>query len=119
MVLGAVSMSFSKSPLNYEDVRRAFDKALGSPRGIKIKKFKGDYNNAQKFRQRAYFYRRQARLDNMRIYPVGHRLHPAEGISWSIYDNMEFRVLSDGIILVTLTTGDDLDIEEIVEEVEL
>jgi hypothetical protein len=108
-------MSFSKSPISYEDVRDAMDKALASPRGILIKKYRGDPKRASLFRQRAYYYRRQSRADNIKIYPVGHTLHPSEDIGWSIYDPLEFDVLKDGTIVVTPRNGNDLLIEEIQE----
>jgi len=106
-------MPVSASPISYEDVREAMDKALNSPRGILIKKYIGDPKRANIFRQRVYHYRRQARADNMKIYPVGHRLHPEEDIAWSIYDPLEVDILKDGTILITPRNGNSLLIEEL------
>ena len=106
-------MTFNKSPISFEDVRDAMDRAIASPRGIVLKKFAGNPKRANLFRQRAYYYRLQARRDNMQIYPVGHKLHPREDVGWSVYDPLEFTVLPDGTIVITPYDGADLQIEEL------
>jgi hypothetical protein len=64
---------YSKSPLAYGDVKELLDKALDSPRGIKITLEK--HGHAIQLRQRASKFRTMDRASSKTVYPEGHPMH--------------------------------------------
>jgi hypothetical protein len=77
-------LSFSKSPLAFEDIRAALDRALASPRGIIVKVESPGV--AINFVTRANYFRRQDQTANSKIYPDG---HPHK--NGSVWDNLQIR----------------------------
>lgn len=98
-------MSFSKSPLAFEDIRAALDRALSSPRGVVVKV--ESPGMAINLVTRANYFRRQDQKENAKIYPDG---HPHKNSS--VWDNL--RIRADGATVKILKgDGSHLEIEEL------
>jgi hypothetical protein len=76
---------YSKSPLAYGDIKELLDKALDSPRGIKITLEK--HGHAIQLRQRASKFRTMDRASSKTVYPEGHPMHGR-----SSYDVLALRI---------------------------
>lgn len=98
-------MSFSKSPLSFEDIRTALDRAMEAPKGILVRL--ETPGAAVSFVSRANYCRLQDRKENAKTYPDGHPLKQA-----SIWDAL--RIRADGqVVRITKGDGSTLEIEEI------
>lgn len=82
-------MNWNKSPLAFEDVRDAFDRALAAERGIKITC--ETRAEVVRLRSRFNYFRKMNRADNKTTYPEGHRLH-----NNSAYDELILRIPPKG-----------------------
>lgn len=108
-------MGFSTSPLAFDDVREAFDKALAAVKGIKIRcKSRGAAIN---LRQRFNTYRKMDRQTNAKIYTEDEPMWKR-----SVYDTLQLRVPPQGhpderVLFIEKRTVDDLAIELITEEI--
>lgn len=98
-------MSFSTSPLSFNDVKAALNRALESPKGIRIT-FENN-GRAVAFIQRANYWRLQDRKESKTIFPD---THPQHGTS--IYDGLILG-REENIAIFKPRTGDELVIEEI------
>jgi hypothetical protein len=98
-------MSFSKSPLAFEDIRAALDRALASPRGVVVRVESPGI--AINLVTRANFFRRQDQKDNSKIYPDGHPHKNA-----SVWDNLRIRA-EGSTVKILKGDGTHLEIEEL------
>lgn len=98
-------MPLSDSLLSYDDIRATLDHALTAPNGLKITL--ATHGKAVHFRHRLYKFRILDRKNNKKIYPEG---DPSHGTS--PYDNLVATV-EDNIILLTKTTMEGIEVEEI------
>ena len=85
-------MSLSNSYQSYPDVQAAFDKALESPRGVRLT-FPTP-GKAINFRQRCYKFRLLDRGENSKIYPPGHSHHMT-----SQYDGLVFTLAANTVTI--------------------
>jgi len=104
-------MSFNRSPLAFDDIREAFDRAVNSPKGIRISC--ESYGAAVVLRSRFNYYRKMDREENKRTYPPDHQM-------WnrSAYDRLILRIPSKGseeetTLYIEPRSVADMNIEEI------
>lgn len=100
----------SKSPLSYEDIREALDRALEAKKGVRLKLDSND--SAKNFQHRANFFRRQDREDNTKIFPIGHEYNPAGKRGLSVYDKLKISV-RDNIVEIRKYSASVLHTEEL------
>jgi len=82
-------MNWNQSPLAFADIREAFDRAIATQRGIRIKC--GTHAEAVIRRSRFNYFRKMNRAENKETYPPGHNLHGN-----SVYDTLILRIPSRG-----------------------
>lgn len=104
-------MSYNKSPLAFDDIAEAFERALASPKGIRIPCT--SRGAAINLRSRFNYMRKVNRIDNRRTYPPDHPMH-----GHSIYDKLILRIppreSPDGATLyIEQRTIESMNIEEI------
>jgi predicted aconitase with swiveling domain len=104
-------MSFNKSPLAFDDIREAFNRALEAPKGIRI--LCTTRGAAILLRSRFNYFRKVDRQANRAIYDPEHSMH-----SKSIYDRLVLRIppkgsVHDNTLIIEPITVDNLTIEEI------
>jgi len=104
-------MSYNKSPLAFDDIAEAFERALNSPKGVRISC--ANRGAAIVLRSRFNYFRKLNREDNKRTYPTDHHL-------WnrSPYDKLILRVPPKGgpeeaVLYIEPRSIDDMTIEEI------
>ena len=104
-------MSFNRSSLSFEDIEQAFDKALESPKGLRIKCV--SRSAAIALRSRFNYYRKLNRDENKKTYPTDHPL-------WgkSVYDALVLRIptrgtAEDNVLYIEPNSLGDVLIEEI------
>lgn len=98
-------MGFNRSPLAFDDVKEVLERALDSPKGIRVT-FETT-RAAVDFRRRANTYRKQERERSVKLYAPG---DPLYGVS--IYDKYILRLV-DSVIYIELRTTDGIKVEEI------
>jgi len=104
-------VGFSKSPLAFGDVREAFDRALNSPKGIRIPcETRGA---AIVLRSRFNYFRKIDRDESKRVYPIDHGMY-----NCSAYDKLILRVPAKGapdetVLYIEPRLSTDMQIEEI------
>lgn len=104
-------MSYNRSPLAFDDIREAFDRAISSPRGIRIACT--SRGAAVMLRSRFNYFRKLNRAENVQIYS-------ADSPMWnrSVYDKLVLRIPPKGdalenILFIEPRSIGDLQIEEI------
>lgn len=105
-------MSYNKSPLAFDDVREAFEKALTSTRGVKI--LCASRGAAVVLRSRFNYFRKIHRCESRSIYTPD---HPMWGKT--PYDRLALRIPPKGaddqhILYIEHHSVENLEIEEIV-----
>lgn len=105
-------MSFNKSPLAFEDIRSTFERALASPKGIKI--VCSSHGSAVILRSRFNYYRGLDRKENKNIYSPEDPMY-----NRSMYDRLMLRIPNKGepdenVLFIEPRSVDNLIIEEIV-----
>lgn len=104
-------MGFNRSPLAFDDIREAFDRAVTSPKGLRIS---CDTREAAfALRSRFNYFRSLDKRENRTTYPEGHRMHGR-----SIYDRLICRIPPKGspeehVLYIEPRRVDNLKIEEI------
>lgn len=96
-------MALSNDITSYEDVREYCDRALTSPKGIRVTP--PTPGGAVHLRQRIYKLRQLERANAVAIYEIG---HPLRGRS--AYDNIIVNIV-DGA--VEITVGEPIQVEEL------
>jgi len=104
-------MSYNRSPLAFDDIKDAFDRAVASPKGIRISC--DSHGAAVVLRSRFNYFRKQDREDNKRTYPPD---HPLSGRS--PYDRLVLRIPQKGtpedtVLFIEPRSVADMHIEEI------
>lgn len=105
-------MNFNKSPLSFDDIREAFDRALATLRGIKIPcETRGA---AVLLRSRFNYFRTLNRKENRDTYPPGHQMYGR-----SIYDKLVLRIpprgsAEEAVLYVEPRSVEALNIQEII-----
>ncbi|WP_329700472.1 hypothetical protein [Scandinavium sp.] len=85
-------MSFNRTPLALEDVKRVLDRALNATRGLEVNfKTRGE---AIYWRGRANYFRRLDRRENAQIYDETHILHKQ-----SIYDKLRLELSGTAVLI--------------------
>jgi hypothetical protein len=104
-------MSWTRSPLSFNDVRDMFDRALSSEKGIKVR----EHSRAEvvSLRARFNYYRKTNRKDNADTYPKEHPLH-----NTSVYDVLILRIPPRGApdeftLYIERRDASNYDVEEI------
>ena len=78
-------MSYNKSPLAFEDIREAFERALAAPKGIRIPC--SSRGAAINLRSRFNYLRKISRAENRQIYDSSHPMYGK-----SMYDKLILRI---------------------------
>lgn len=78
-----------QNPSLFEEIKEAFERALGTPKGIRIPC--ANRSAATRLRHRFNRFRKLDRQDNAAVYPAGHPLHKR-----SVYDNLCLRIPPKG-----------------------
>lgn len=99
-------MPYASSINAYPDVRAALERALASPKGIKLS-FK-EKTDAISFRGRIHSFRYLERRENKKIYPEDHVLY-----SSTPYDPLMVKTIDATTIMIIKLSGDELNIEEL------
>ena len=104
-------MSWSKSPLSFDDVRSTLQRALDTPKGIRIKF--PTAGAAITFRQRCNHFRQADRKANRGTYAPDHPLHSA-----SAYDELVLTIPKkgspgDNVLSILKRAAVEFEIEEI------
>jgi hypothetical protein len=104
-------MSYNRSPLAFDDIRGAFERALASPKGIRISC--ATWGAAVVLRSRFNYLRKLDREANKKTFEVDHPL-------WnrSVYDKLVLRIPPKGdkeesMLYIEKRDVEDLNIEEI------
>jgi hypothetical protein len=82
-------MSYSKSPLAFDDIREVFDQALAAPKGLRIPFPSRGIAISQ--RSRFNYFRKIDRQINMTLYPKDHSMH-----GHSAYDKLILSIPAKG-----------------------
>lgn len=98
-------MGFNRSPLAFADCQGAFDRALSSPRGIKIRCVSAAA--AVRLRARMNHFRARDREKALTIYDPTHPMYGK-----SVYDSL-ITLLEGECVVVRANSVESLDIEEI------
>jgi len=104
-------MSWSKSPLAFDDVREAFERAIETEKGIMIRC--KSHAHATTTRSRFNYFRKLDRVENQKVYPPGNPMHGK-----SVYDRFSLRIPPKGspddrTLYIEVRSIDDLDIESL------
>ena len=104
-------MSYNKSPLAFDDIREALDRALAAPKGIRIPC--ANRGAAVTLRSRFNYYRKMDRSENRRNYTSDHPMHGK-----SAYDRLALRIPPKGtdqenVLYIEPHLISDMTIEEI------
>jgi hypothetical protein len=104
-------MSFNKSILAFDDIRQVFDRALQTPRGLKIPC--PSRGKAINLRSRFNYFRKIDRDESLKIYPTDHPM-----FGRSSYDKLALRVPEKGhpeenILFIEPHSAESYKIEEI------
>lgn len=104
-------MGFNLSPLAFDDIREAFDRALSAPKGIRIPCT--SRGAAIVLRSRFNYYRKLDREENRKTYPPEHPMYGK-----SAYDKLVLHIPSKGhaeenVLFVEPRPSLELTIEEI------
>lgn len=100
-------MSFNKSPLAFDDVRKIFDAALEAPKGVKIKL----PSPAAAIHMRARMHHFRSKIDRQNNYDIYPPEHPMHGNS--VYDRLVVKLNKGEDTLVVMLGANTVNIEEI------
>jgi hypothetical protein len=109
--MGELKMGFNRSPLAFDDVRELFERALASPKGIRVVCV--SRSEAIVRRGRFNYFRKLNRRESMDVYERGHPMHGK-----SPYDRLVLRVPPKGakdehVLYVEPRSTEDFLVEEI------
>ena len=104
-------MAYNRSPLSFDDIREAFERAINSPKGISIEC--KDRGAAVVLRSRFNYLRTLDRQENMKTYTAEHPM-------WnrSVYDRFVLSIPPKGdpqehVLFIRPRSAEDLDIKEL------
>jgi hypothetical protein len=105
-------MSYNRSPLAFDDVREAFERALGAPKGIRV--VCKDRGAAFVLRSRFNYFRTLDREENRKTYQPDDPMYGK-----SVYDRLILRIPPKGdkdehVLLIEPRSVEAFDIEDII-----
>lgn len=99
-------MAYATSISSYPDIRQLLDRALESPKGVRLT-FESK-KEALTFKGRVHSFRFMDRKENAKIYPEDHPMHQR-----SVYDPLTCKSVSETVVDVLKLEAVEFNVEEL------